>query len=158
MFDNGMCAAATRRHPPPKQSRGVLTFFLCSTIFAYTNMKTILTSNRIDLMFRAFSDRNRLRILHLLQEKEMCVGDIVDVLQAPQPRVSRHLAYLRKAGMVIARKEGLWNFYSLAPSQNEFHKNLLECLGKCFGDVPEIKADAARAGRIQKGGGCCPKQ
>ena len=80
-------------------------------------------------MFRAFSDRTRLRILHLLQGGEMCVGDIVDGLQVPQPRVSRHLAYLRKAGLVVARKEGLWTFYSLAPAQNDFHKNLLHCLG-----------------------------
>jgi ArsR family transcriptional regulator len=54
-------------------------------------------------MFRAFSDRNRLRILHLLQDGEMCVGDIVNVLQVPQPRVSRHLAYLRRAGLVVVQ-------------------------------------------------------
>ncbi len=119
-------------------------------------MKAATAIHRIDLMFRAFSDRNRLRILHLLQEKEMCVGDLVYILQVPQPRVSRHLAYLRKAGMVVGRKAGLWNYYSLAPSENEFHKNLLKCLGSCFGDVPEIKADAARACKVKKAGGCCP--
>jgi ArsR family transcriptional regulator len=113
--------------------------------------------NRVDLMFRAFSDRNRLRILHLLQGGEMCVGDMVDVLEVPQARVSRHLAYLRRAGLVVARKEGLWSFYSLAPVQSGFQKNLLECLGKCFGEVPEIKADAARAARMRRSGGCCPK-
>jgi ArsR family transcriptional regulator len=120
-------------------------------------MEQHTTVKHIDLMFRAFSDRNRLRILHLLQDGEMCVGDIVDVLQVPQPRVSRHLAYLRRAGLVRARKEGLWNFYSLAPSEGRFHENLLDFLGKCFGDVPEIKADAARARKVRKGGGCCPK-
>ena len=113
--------------------------------------------NRVDLMFRAFSDRNRLRILHLLQEGEMCVGDIVNALEVPQARVSRHLAYLRRAGLVRARKEGLWSFYSLAPAQGDFQKNLLNCLGKCFGEVPEIKADAARAAKLRKSGGCCPK-
>ena len=87
----------------------------------------------------------------------MCVGDIVDVLQVPQPRVSRHLAYLRRAGLVRARKEGLWSFYSLAPAENQFHENLLDCLKKCFNDVPEIQADAARAEKIRKSGGCCPK-
>jgi ArsR family transcriptional regulator len=113
--------------------------------------------NRVDLMFRAFSDRNRLRILHLLQEGEMCVGDIVNALEVPQARVSRHLAYLRRAGLVMARKEGLWSFYSLAPARSDFQKNLLNCLGKCFGEVPEIKADAARASKLRKSGGCCPK-
>lgn len=119
-------------------------------------MKKAISTERVDLMFRAFSDRNRLRILHALQDGEMCVGDIVTVLQAPQPRVSRHLAYLRRAGLVVARKIGLWNFYSLSPGQNEFHKNLLGCLATCFREVPEIKADSARADKIRKKGGCCP--
>lgn len=119
-------------------------------------MKSNAAINRVDLMFRAFSDRNRLRILHLLRDGEMCVGDIVEVLQVPQPRVSRHLAYLRRAGLVVSRKEGPWSFYSLAPSQNPFHQNLLDCLGRCFSDVPEIKADAARAEKVRKAGGCCP--
>ncbi len=113
--------------------------------------------NRVDLMFRAFSDRNRLRILHLLQGGEMCVGDIVNAMGVPQARASRHLAYLRRAGLVVARKEGLWSFYSLTPAQSDFQKNLLYCLGKCFGEVPEIKADAARAATAQKSGGCCPQ-
>ena len=120
-------------------------------------MKTATSGKRVDLMFRAFSDRNRLRILHLLQERETCVGDIVDILQVPQPRVSRHLAYLRKAGLVVARKVGLWNFYSLAPVQNAFHQQLLDCLATCFREVPEIKADAARAEKVRKSGGCCPQ-
>ena len=110
----------------------------------------------VDLMFRAFSDRTRLRILHLLLGGELCVGDIVESLQAPQPRVSRHLAYLRKARLVAVRKSGLWSHYSLVPAKTAFHRSLLECLGKCFGQVPELQADAARARRIRKSGGCCP--
>ncbi len=111
----------------------------------------------IDLMFRAFSDRTRLRILHVLQGGELCVGDIVNILQAPQPRISRHLAYLRKAGLVVGRKSGPWSHYSLAPSKTTFHRKLLECLGKCFSEVPEIRDDGARAAKIRKTGGCCPK-
>jgi len=87
----------------------------------------------------------------------MCVGDIVSALDVPQARVSRHLAYLRRAGLVVARKEGLWSFYSLAPPRTDFQKNLLGCLGKCFGEVPQIKADAARAGKLRKSGGCCAR-
>jgi ArsR family transcriptional regulator len=120
-------------------------------------MKTAERQSAVDLMFRAFSDRNRLRILHLLQPGEMCVGDIVEALQIPQPRASRHLAYLRRAGLVVARKCGLWSFYCLAPARNEFHKDLLDCLGKCFRTVPELRADAERAEKIRKGGGCCPR-
>ena len=108
-------------------------------------------------MFRAFSDRNRLRILCLLQEGESCVGDIVATLQVPQPRVSRHLAYLRRAGLVLSQKVGLWTYYRLSPVRNDFHRNLLGCLKTCFREVPEIKADAERAGKIRQTGGCCPE-
>ncbi len=114
------------------------------------------TIGGVDLMFRAFSDRTRLRILHVLQGGELCVGDIVEILRAPQPRISRHLAYLRKADLVVARKSGQWSHYSLAPAKTSFHRKLLECLAKCFGEVPEIKADAARAAKVRKSGGCCP--
>ncbi len=114
-------------------------------------------TDSIDLMFRASSDRTRLRILSVLQGGELCVGDIVEILLAPQPRVSRHLAYLRKAGLVVVRKSGLWSHYSLAPAKTPFHRKLLECLARCFGEVPELQADSARAVKIRKFGGCCPK-
>ncbi len=115
-----------------------------------------MAQNQVNLMFRAFSDRTRLRILHLLQDGELCVGDLVNILQAPQPTASRHLAYLRRAGLVVARKNGLWNFYKLAPAKTAFHRNLLKCLKSCFQDVPEIAGDAVRSEKIRKSGGCCP--
>lgn len=113
-------------------------------------------SNGVDLMFRAFSDRTRLRILCLLHEREFCVGDLVAILQVSQPKISRHLAYLRKAGLVVVRKSGLWSHYSLASAQTAFHKKLLSCLGTCFSEVPQIQTDLARAAEIKKSGGCCP--
>jgi ArsR family transcriptional regulator, arsenate/arsenite/antimonite-responsive transcriptional repressor len=123
-------------------------------------MKKSATANlpvsTTDSMFRAFSDRTRLRILHVLQGGEVCVGDIVEILQVPQPRVSRHLAYLRKAKLVMVRKSGLWSHYRLAPAKTPFHKKLLECLAKCFVEVPELQADTARAAKIRESGGCCP--
>jgi ArsR family transcriptional regulator len=128
--------------------------FLASDM-AKTTQTEILGST--DLMFRAFSDRTRLRILHVLHGGELCVGDIVEILQAPQPRISRHLAYLRKANLVMVRKSGLWSHYSLAPAKTAFHRKLLECLAKCFSEVPELQADSARAVKIRKSGGCCPK-
>ena len=114
------------------------------------------TQDTVDSMFRAFSDRTRLRILHVLRGGELCVGDIVESLRAPQPRISRHLAYLRKANLVLVRKSGLWSHYSLAPAKTPFHRKLLECLGKCFNAVPELQADEARAAKIRASGGCCP--
>lgn len=110
----------------------------------------------VDLMFRAFSDRTRLRILSLIQKREFCVGDIVEILQVPQPRVSRHLAYLRKAQLVTVRKAGIWSYYSIAAAETAFQAKLLSCLGNCFSEVPQIQADLARAMEIKKTGGCCP--
>jgi ArsR family transcriptional regulator len=115
------------------------------------------TGNRVDVMFRAFSDRTRLRILHMLRGGELCVCDIVEVLGVPQPKASRHLAYLRKAGLVEARKEGLWSYYRLTPSRNNFHGKLLECLECCFQDVSELAKDAQRLNvtKCTDSGGCC---
>jgi ArsR family transcriptional regulator len=124
---------------------------------AKTKDKEVEAGCGVDLMFRAFSDRTRLRILHLLRGGELCVGDVVEILQIPQPRVSQHLAYLRKSSLVVVRKEGLWCHYSLAPAKTTFHRKLLQCLDNCFGDVPEIKADEARAAKVRESSGCCPK-
>jgi|SRR5689334_6496919 ArsR family transcriptional regulator, arsenate/arsenite/antimonite-responsive transcriptional repressor len=111
---------------------------------------------RVDLMFRAFSDPLRLRILHLVQGGELCVCDLVEILQVPQPTVSRHLSYLRKAGLVRVRQDRSWNFYTLMTPRSAFHTKLLECLGTCFRDVPDLVRDSARATRIRARGGCCP--
>jgi ArsR family transcriptional regulator len=128
-------------------------------IFTETHLvkKTVAkTTHRVDLMFRAFSDRTRLRVLHLLQEGEMCVADLVTVLRVEQPSASRHLAYLRKAGLVSVRKAGLWKYYSLTAAQTPFHQKLLECLACCFQVVPEIQKDRIRAKKVHEQGGCCP--
>jgi ArsR family transcriptional regulator len=115
-----------------------------------------MDTQRVNLMFRAFSDPTRLRILRLLQGEECCVGDLVSILKLAQPTVSRHLAYLKKARLVTVRKDGLWCHYALARPVGAFHHNLLHCLESCFREVPELKADAVRAARIRKAGGCCP--
>ena len=110
-------------------------------------MNSAKTTNRVDLIFRAFSDRTRLRILNLLRGGELCVCDLIDVIGAPQAKISRHLAYLRKAGLVRARKEGLWQYYSLIEPRGSFHAKMMECLQCCFKDVPELVKDATRLGR-----------
>jgi ArsR family transcriptional regulator, arsenate/arsenite/antimonite-responsive transcriptional repressor len=111
----------------------------------------------VDRLFRAFSDRTRLRILHLLTGGEMCVCDLVAVLKVPQPTASRHLAYLRRAGLVEVCQQRSWKYYSLAEPRNSFHVKLLECLNSCFNDVPELKKDQARVRVIREKGGCCDR-
>src|SRR5476649_536318 len=112
-------------------------------------MKTKATS-RVDLMFRAVSDPTRLRILNLLQGGELCVCHLVDVLGVPQPTASRHLAYLRRAGLVLARKAGLWSYYRLTPARNAFHEKLLGCVASCVPEMPELAADARQVAILRK--------
>ena len=97
-----------------------------------------------DLKFRAFSDPTRLRILRLLQQGELCVGNLVDVIRVPQPKASRHLAYLRRAGLVVVRREGQWSYYRLAAPRGAFHQKLLDCLNCCCSEIPELARDAKR--------------
>ena len=117
-------------------------------------MQQTEVSNSVDLMFRAFSDRSRLRILCLLRDKEFCVGDIVDILQVPQPRISRHLAYLRRMGLVEERKEGKWVIYSLAKARDPVHAALLRCVRGCFQKVEMLQKDLARRAKL-KSPRCC---
>lgn len=114
-----------------------------------------VATNKVDLMFRAFSAPIRLRILTLVQPGELCVCDLVEILRLPQPTISRHLSYLRRAGLVGVREDRSWNYYSLSPARSAFHTKLLECLPTCFRDVPELATDATRARAVRKKGGCC---
>lgn len=95
-------------------------------------------------LFRALADPTRLRLLSLLCRGERCVCELVDVIGQPQPKVSRHLAYLRHAGLVLTRRDGLWVHYRLAPPRSTLHKRLLDCVRCCFGDVPLLDRDAKR--------------
>lgn len=104
-------------------------------------------------LFRAMSDPIRLRILHLLRDGELCVGDLVSVLRVPQPTASRHLAYLRRLGLITARKHSYWTFYSLAPAQSPLRRRILDCLEA---DATGAKRDAKRLAAIRHSGGCCP--
>jgi ArsR family transcriptional regulator len=107
-------------------------------------MKTPATTVPIKTVFRALSDPTRLRILNLLRNGELCVCHLVAVLGVPQPTASRHLSYLRKAGFVVARKEGLWSYYRLSPARGTSHKMLLACLFQCFQDDAAFAEDVER--------------
>jgi ArsR family transcriptional regulator len=107
-----------------------------------------------DRAFRAVSDPTRLRILSLLRDGELCVCDIVTTLEIPQPTASRHLAYLRKSGLVSQRKEGVWCYYRLAVPQNPFESSLQTCLACCRDAVPQFSKDQLRLQRLRNE--CCP--
>jgi ArsR family transcriptional regulator, arsenate/arsenite/antimonite-responsive transcriptional repressor len=115
-------------------------------------MKTKTIQPQIKSIFRALSDRTRLRIMNLLRSGELCVCHLVAVLDVPQPTASRHLSYLRKTGLVVARKEGLWIYYRLAPARNNSHKMLLACLAQCYQEESVFAKDDQRLrARIHSG-------
>jgi ArsR family transcriptional regulator len=97
---------------------------------------------------KAFADPVRLRLLNLLSDgREICVCHLHVALELPQPTVSRHLAYLRKSGLVSGRKEGLWVHYRLARSRSGLDRILLGCLGSCLGDQDIFGEDRKRLDR-----------
>ena len=102
------------------------------------------------LLFKAFADPTRLRILGLLSGREVCVCDLMAVLGEPQPKVSQHLAFLRAAGLVVYRQEGKWRHYALARPASRVHARLAGCLEACFAEVRDLKRDRARLGKILK--------
>ncbi len=73
----------------------------------------------MEQFFLALADRTRLRLLNLMGEDEVCVCYLVEVLKEPQPKISRHLAYLRRAGIVAARREGRWMHYRITAPADE---------------------------------------
>ena len=105
-------------------------------------------------LLKAYADPVRLRLLSLLagERDEVCVCHLHGALELPQPTVSRHLAYLRKHGLVAGRKEGLWVHYRLARPGSGLHRILIGCLGTCLGD-PEVFAGDRR--RLERLLSCC---
>ncbi|MFN0006503.1 MAG: ArsR/SmtB family transcription factor [Planctomycetota bacterium] len=106
-------------------------------------------------LFAALSDRTRLRLLNLLRGGERCVCDLVDGVGAPQPTVSRHLALLRRAGLVRTRRDGLWVHYRLAEGAEALLLRLFECLSECSSECPEFPRDEKRVLAARKARGCC---
>jgi ArsR family transcriptional regulator len=107
--------------------------------------------DEMETMFKALADPTRLRILGLLLTGEVCVCHIHDSLKIPQPKTSRHLAYLRKAGIVEADKRGLWVYYKLAP-QTALAQTLLDAARHCVSHLPTAQHDAKR---LERETGCC---
>ena len=93
------------------------------------------------LLLKALADETRLRVLNLLVRGELCVCDIMRVLDIPQSNVSRHLARLRVAGFVTARREGVWMHYTLAPPSGTLHQRLLDWLAEEDNEITNGPAD-----------------
>ena len=98
----------------------------------------------LETLFKALADATRLRILALLQAGEICVCDIHGSLDRPQPTVSRHLAYLRKAGLVNGRKDGLWVHYRLASLPDPVAQTVVDAVNHALGHLNAGEKDRRR--------------
>jgi ArsR family transcriptional regulator, arsenate/arsenite/antimonite-responsive transcriptional repressor len=101
-------------------------------------------------LFGALADPTRLRLLNLMRGREVCVCYFVEILQQSQPKVSRHLAYLRNAGVVSARREGKWMHYRIEVPKDAGGAAVLAGVLGALEDMPEMRSDLARLGRA-----CC---
>ena len=108
--------------------------------------------SEMETLFKALADGTRLRILGLLLTGEVCVCDIHDSLKIPQPKASRHLAYLRKTGLVTTRRDGLWVHYALATHSDAVLAVLSEAVKHALTHADVVRRDTER---LQKKTGCC---
>jgi ArsR family transcriptional regulator len=113
-------------------------------------MSSRLKSPDLVPLFAALADRTRLRLLNLITGREVCVCFLVQILRLGQPKISRHLAYLRKAGVVSARREGKWMHYRLERPQDVAAAAVLDAVFKSFDSDREMQSDLSRLSRA-----CC---
>ena len=100
-------------------------------------------------LFKAFADETRLRLLNLLAQRPHCVCEFQAILRVSQPKISRHLAYLRRSGLVVEERRGKWIIYSLAEPRNAVHTSLLRCLRGCFQQIDFLQRDRQRDGKTK---------
>ena len=105
-------------------------------------------------LFQALGDPTRLRILGLLLTGEVCVCHIHQSLRIPQPKASRHLAYLRRHGLVSTRRDGLWIYYRLADALDPMARAVRQTLAHSLSRLDTVRADAGRLRR--RNGACLP--
>ena len=129
-----------------------------------TNPKTAAAIDELETVFKALADRTRLRILALLGNDEVCVCHIHDSLGVPQPTASRHLAYLRKSGLVEARRDGVWMHYQMSRALGPVVQGVVAAAANALQQLPATTQDRKQFQRAfgqlyvfdsASGGACC---
>src|SRR5260370_40176506 len=107
----------------------------------------------IEILFKALVDRTRLRLISLIGDSEVCVCFLVAILRTSQPKISRHLAYLRRAGIVAARREGKWMHYRLAEPPDEHAAHIFREVRASLAAHREMQRDREQLVKV-----CCAPQ
>ena len=126
---------------------------ICQGVCVILPLMATTENVSLHLLFRALADPIRLRLLNLIADREICVCYLVEILKLNQPKISRHLAYLRRAGIVRARRDGKWMHYRLAIPRDKVAAGILEETIKHLRQKPEMNADVSRLGAA-----CCSPQ
>lgn len=105
------------------------------------------------MLFAALADRTRLRLLNLMNGREVCVCYFVEILGQSQPKISRHLAYLRRAGVVAARRDGKWMHYRIVVPRGSGAVRILRETLRALRDDKAMQADLVRLNKA-----CCVPQ
>lgn len=108
--------------------------------------------DEMERLFKALADATRLRILGLLLSGEVCVCNIHETLKIPQPKASRHLAYLRRSGLVATRREGLWIHYRLGKMADSVLGAITDAVRHALTHIDVVRRDGER---LEKRTGCC---
>ena len=119
-------------------------------IFALANMIFLLFLLPVKLLrlYHCLGDVTRLRLIHLLAQRSLCVCHFEAVLRLPQAKISRHLAYLRRHGLVTTAQRGPWRIYSLAaPAPPALTANLA-CLQDALAETPQLRRDRAKLDQL----------
>jgi len=107
----------------------------------------------IENLFKALADRTRLRLINLIGDSEVCVCFLVTILKVSQPKISRHLAYLRRAGIVAARRDGKWMHYRLSEPPDEHAARIFREVRRSLAEHPLMQSDRAKLLKV-----CCAPQ
>jgi ArsR family transcriptional regulator len=108
------------------------------------------TSEELEMLFQALADRTRLRLLNLMHRGEVCVCFFVEALGEPRPKISRHLAFLRRAGLVAARRDAKWMHYSITSPRSEAAKEIFEHVLRTLENDSQMQRD-----RVALTAACC---
>ena len=101
-------------------------------------------SSSLEELLKTLADRTRLRLLNLMRDQEICVCFLVEALKTSQPKISRHLAYLRRSGLVEARRDGLWMHYKIVRPADETQARVLDQVLTSAAEDPQMKKDYER--------------
>ena len=110
-------------------------------------------SYNIENLFKALADQTRLRLISLIGDSEVCVCFLVEILKTSQPKISRHLAYLRRAQIVAARREGKWMHYRLTEPPDEHAARIFREVRAALTEHPEFQRDREKLEQV-----CCAVQ